>query len=184
GYVGMPIAVEFAKHVDVVGFDINTNKIDTYKSGVDPTKEVGDDVIKETNVFFTSDETDLRDVDFHIVSVPTPINLDKTANLAPIESATRTIGRNLKRGSYVVFESTVYPGVTEDVCIPILEKESGMKCDEDFYVGYSPERINPGDKENTLEKIVKIVSATNEESLAVISDVYEIVIKAGTHKAS
>jgi len=184
GYVGMPIAVEFAKHVDVVGFDINTNKIDTYKSGVDPTKEVGDDVIKETNVFFTSDETDLRDVDFHIVSVPTPINLDKTPNLAPIESATRTLGRNLKRGSYVVFESTVYPGVTEDVCIPILEKESGMKCDEDFYVGYSPERINPGDKENTLEKIVKIVSATNEESLAVISDVYEIVIKAGTHKAS
>jgi len=184
GYVGMPIAVEFSKYVDVIGFDINEDKINTYNNGIDPTNEVGDEVIKEANVFFTCNEKDLKNVDFHIVSVPTPINLDKTPNLAPIESATKTLGQNLKRGSYVVFESTVYPGVTEDICIPILEKESNMKCGEDFYVGYSPERINPGDKVNTLEKIVKIVSATDSKALEVISDVYEIVIKAGTHKAS
>lgn len=184
GYVGLPIAIEFAKQIDVIGFDINNEKILTYKNGFDPTKEVGDKAVSDTDVYFTSDENDLKEVDFHIVSVPTPINSDKTPDLFPVESASRTIGRNLKKGAYVVFESTVYPGVTEDVCIPILEKESGLKCGVDFKVGYSPERINPGDKVNTLDKIVKVVSAIDEEALQVISEVYEIVITAGTHKAN
>jgi len=183
GYVGLPIAIEFAKQIDVVGFDINKEKILTYKNGFDPTKEVGDEAVSNTDVYFTSDENDLKEVDFHIVSVPTPINSDKTPDLFPVESASRTIGKNLKKGAYVVFESTVYPGVTEDVCIPILEEESGFVCGKDFKVGYSPERINPGDKVNTLSNIVKIVSSIDEESLEVISDVYEIVIKAGTHRA-
>lgn len=184
GYVGLPIAVEFAKRINVVGFDTNKDKINIYKKGCDPTKEVGDHVVKNTTVDFTYNEEDLKNVDFHIVSVPTPINTDKTPDLYPVESASRMIGRNLKKGAYVVFESTVYPGVTEDVCIPILEKESGLKCGVDFKVGYSPERINPGDKVNTLDKIVKVVSAVDESALEVIADVYEIVITAGTHKAN
>ncbi|WP_026858336.1 nucleotide sugar dehydrogenase [Jeotgalicoccus psychrophilus] len=184
GYVGLPIAVEFAKKINVVGFDTNKDKINTYKKGYDPTKEVGDHVVKNTTVDFTYNEEDLKNVDFHIVSVPTPINSDKTPDLYPVESASRMIGRNLKKDAYVVYESTVYPGVTEDVCIPILEKESGLVCGKDFKVGYSPERINPGDKVNTLDKIVKIVSAVDTDSLNVIADVYEIVITAGTHKAN
>lgn len=184
GYVGMPLAVEFAKYINVIGFDINEEKINTYKNGIDPTNEVGDDVIKNTNVVFTHKENDLRDSDFHIVSVPTPINADKTPNLYPIESATELVARNLKQGAYVVFESTVYPGVTEDICVPILEKHSGLKCGKDFKVGYSPERINPGDKVNTLEKIIKIVSGIDQESLDTIASVYDIIIKAGTYKAS
>jgi len=135
GYVGMPLAVEFAKYTDVVGFDTNNEKINVYKSGIDPTKEVGDDVIKNTSVYFTNNEIDLKDVDFHMVSVPTPIKVDKTPDLSPVESASRVVGKNLKKGAYVVFESTVYPGVTEDVCIPILEQESGLRCGEDFKVG-------------------------------------------------
>lgn len=183
GYVGMPIAVEFSKKVNVIGFDINSKKIDIYKNGIDPTKEVGDEAIKNSKMEFTSDEKDLNRADFHIVAVPTPIKVDKTPDLYPIKEATRTIGKNLKEGAYVVFESTVYPGVTEDVCIPILEEESGMTCGKDFKVGYSPERINPGDKVNTLDKIIKIVSGVDNESLETISDVYELVISAGTHKA-
>lgn len=183
GYVGMPLAVSFANFVNVIGFDINKEKIEIYKKGEDPTKEVGNDRIKSTSVYFTNTEEDLKNSDFHVVAVPTPINSDKTPDLTPVESATRLVGRNLKKGSYVVFESTVYPGVTEDVCIPILEEESGMECGKDFQVGYSPERINPGDKVNTLEKITKIVSATNEEAVDTIADVYEIVIEAGTYKA-
>ena len=183
GYVGMPIAVSFARHVNVIGFDINNEKIETYKKGIDPTKEVGDDNIRDTSVIFTSREEDLQVSDFHIVAVPTPINTDKTPDLSPVEGATKLVGRNLKKGAYVIFESTVYPGVTEDICIPILEEASGMKCGEDFYVGYSPERINPGDKVNTLEKITKIVSATDSEALNTIAEVYEIVIEAGTYKA-
>lgn len=183
GYVGMPLAVSFANFVNVIGFDINKEKIEIYKKGEDPTKEVGNDRIKSTSVYFTNNEEDLKNSDFHVVAVPTPINSDKTPDLSPVESATRLVGRNLKKGSYVVFESTVYPGVTEDVCIPILEEESGMECGKDFQVGYSPERINPGDKVNTLEKITKIVSATNEEAVDTIADVYEIVIEAGTYKA-
>lgn len=184
GYVGMPIAVAFSKKVQVIGFDLNTSKIDLYKAGIDPTNEIGNDAIKEAKVEFTSDEMKLKEAKFFIVAVPTPINSDKTPDLAPVEGASKIIGRNLSKGSIVVYESTVYPGVTEDVCIPILEKESGLKCGIDFSVGYSPERINPGDKINTLEKIIKIVSGIDKESLDEIAKVYELVIEAGVHKAS
>lgn len=183
GYVGMPIAVAFAKKTEVIGFDISTEKVELYKKGIDPTKEVGDDVIKDTTVEFTADETKLKEAKFHIVAVPTPVNADHTPDLKPVESASRTVGRNLTKGSIVVFESTVYPGVTEEICIPILEKESGMKCGEDFKVGYSPERINPGDKVHRLETIVKVVSGMDEESLDIIAKVYELVVDAGVHRA-
>lgn len=182
GYVGMPIAVAFAKRVNVIGFDLNEEKIELYKSGYDPTNEVGNEAIKNTTVEFTADETRLREAKFHIVAVPTPINSDKTPDLTPIVGASVITGRNLMKGSIVVYESTVYPGVTEDICIPILEKESGLKCGIDFRIGYSPERINPGDKINTLEKIVKIVSGMDEESLEEIARVYELVIEAGVHR--
>nr|WP_256522613.1 nucleotide sugar dehydrogenase [Halobacillus sp. A5] len=184
GYVGMPIAVAFANHVEVIGFDLNKKKVKLYKSGVDPTNEVGNKAIKESSLEFTSNEKKLKEAKFHIVAVPTPINSDKTPDLAPVEGASEIIGRNLTKGSIVVYESTVYPGVTEDVCIPILEKESGLKCGIDFKVGYSPERINPGDKVNTLESIVKIVSGMDIESREEIANVYELVIEAGIHKAS
>jgi len=183
GYVGMPIAVAFAKKIQVIGFDLNTKKIDLYKSGIDPTNEVGDDGIRKTTVNFTSDETKLQNAKFHIIAVPTPINSDKTPDLSPVEGASRIVGRNLTKGSIVVYESTVYPGVTEDICIPILEKESGLKCGIDFKVGYSPERINPGDKVHRLENIIKIVSGMDEESLDEISKVYELVIEVGVHRA-
>ena len=184
GYVGMPIAVAFAKKVNVIGYDLNKEKIKMYKSGIDPTKEVGDQVISETTVNFTSNEEDLRRAKFHIVAVPTPVNMDKTPNLDPVISASKIVGRNLTKGSIVVYESTVYPGATEDICIPILEKESGLKCGIDFKVGYSPERINPGDKLHRLENIKKIVSGMDEESLEEIAKVYELVIEAGVHRAS
>jgi len=183
GYVGMPIAVAFAKKVNVIGFDINEKKIDLYKRGIDPTNEVGNDEIRNTSVEFTADETKLREAKFHIVAVPTPINIDKTPDLSPVEGASRVVGRNLTKGSIVVYESTVYPGVTEDICVPILEKESGLKCGVDFKIGYSPERINPGDKVHRLENIVKIVSGMDEESLDEIAKVYELVIEAGIHRA-
>ena len=185
GYVGMPIAVAFAaKGVDVIGFDLNKAKIELYKSGVDPTKEVGDETIKNTKVYFTSDEKDLQKAKFHIVAVPTPVNTDHTPDLTPVIGASEIVGRNLTKGSYVVFESTVYPGCTEDVCIPILERESGLKCGVDFKVGYSPERINPGDKVHRLENITKIVSGCDEEALATIKAVYDIVIEVGTYPVS
>lgn len=184
GYVGMPIAVAFARKAKVIGFDLNTEKIATYISGVDPTCEVGDEVIKNTTVEFTSDPEKLKEAKFHIVAVPTPINLDKTPDLYPVESASRILGKNLTKGSIVVYESTVYPGVTEDVCVPILEKESGLKCGVDFKVGYSPERINPGDKVHRLENIKKIVSGMDEEALDEIAKVYELVIEVGVHRAS
>ena len=184
GYVGMPIAVAFAKKAEVIGFDISTEKVELYKKGIDPTKEVGNDVIKATTVEFTADETKLKEAKFHIVAVPTPVNADHTPDLKPVESASRTVGRNLTKGSIVVFESTVYPGVTEDICIPILEKESGLKCGIDFKVGYSPERINPGDKVHRLETIVKVVSGMDEESLDDIAKVYELVVDAGVHRAA
>lgn len=183
GYVGMPIAVSFARKVDVIGFDISEEKVELYKKGIDPTKEVGNDVIKATTVEFTADESKLKEAKFHIVAVPTPVNADHTPDLKPVESASRTVGRNLTKGSIVVFESTVYPGVTEEICIPILEKESEMKCGEDFKVGYSPERINPGDKIHRLETIVKVVSGMDEESLDIIAKVYELVVDAGVHRA-
>ncbi|HZK70453.1 MAG TPA: nucleotide sugar dehydrogenase [Clostridia bacterium] len=183
GYVGMPIAVAFAKKVDVIGFDLNTKKIELYKKGIDPTNEVGNEVIKKTTVEFTSDETKLREAKFHIIAVPTPINSDKTPDLSPVEGASRIVGRNLIKGSIVVYESTVYPGVTEDICIPILEEESGLKCGVDFKIGYSPERINPGDKMHRLENIIKIVSGMDDESLEEIAKVYELVVEVGVHKA-
>ena len=185
GYVGMPIAVAFAKKgIKVVGFDLNKAKIELYKSGIDPTKEVGDDEIKRTSVEFTSDEEKLKEAKFHIVAVPTPVNLDHTPDLTPVIGASEIVGRNLVKGSIVVYESTVYPGVTEDVCVPILEKESGLKCGVDFKVGYSPERINPGDKVHRLENITKIVSGMDKESLEEIKNVYDIVIEVGTYPVS
>lgn len=183
GYVGMPIAVAFARKIDVIGFDLNADKIDLYKSGVDPTKEVGDEIIKQTTVEFTADERKLREARFHIVAVPTPVNDDHTPDLTPVEGASTILGRNLTKGSVVVFESTVYPGVTEDVCVPILERESGLKCGVDFKIGYSPERINPGDKVHRLETITKIVSGMDEETLDVVAKVYELVVEAGVHCA-
>jgi UDP-N-acetyl-D-galactosamine dehydrogenase len=185
GYVGMPIAVAFAKKgLNVIGFDLNKEKIQLYKKGVDPTLEVGDEEIKTSTVQFTSDEEDLKKAKFIIVAVPTPVNTDHTPDLTPVISASEIVGRNLTRGSIVVYESTVYPGCTEDVCIPILERESGMKCGEDFKIGYSPERINPGDKVHRLENIHKIVSGCDVESLEEIKNVYNIVIEVGTYPVS
>lgn len=185
GYVGMPIAHAFAKKgLNVIGFDLNAEKIALYKSGVDPTKEVGDDEIKNTKIIFTSDEKDLQKAKFHIVAVPTPVNTDHTPDLTPVIGASEIVGRNLVAGSIVVYESTVYPGCTEDVCIPILEKESGLKCGVDFKVGYSPERINPGDKVHRLENIHKIVSGIDAESLEEIKNVYDLVIEVGTYPVS
>lgn len=184
GYVGMPIAVEFAKRgVKVIGFDVNKAKINTYRSGTDPTKEVGNDAIRNTTVEFTAEEKELRRARFHIVAVPTPVNNDHTPDLTPVEGASRILGRNLEKGSIVVFESTVYPGVTEEVCVPILEQESGLTCGVDFKVGYSPERINPGDKVHRLSTITKIVSGMDEETLDTVAKVYEIVVDAGVHRA-
>lgn len=185
GYVGMPIAVAFAKKgINVIGYDLNKEKIDLYKSGVDPTREVGNEVIQNTTVEFTADEKKLREAKFHIVAVPTPVNTDHTPDLTPVIGASEILGRNLTQGSIVVYESTVYPGCTEDVCIPILEKQSGLKCGVDFKVGYSPERINPGDKVHRLENIHKIVSGMDEESLEEIKNVYDIVIEVGTYPVS
>lgn len=184
GYVGMPIAVEFAKHIKVIGYNHNENRIQQYKSGIDPTNEVGNEAIRNTTVDFTSDETRLREAKFLIVAVPTPVNADHTPDLYPVENASRIVGRNLTKGSIVCYESTVYPGVTEDVCIPILEKESGLKCGVDFKIAYSPERINPGDKVHTLTTIRKIVSGMDELTCKVVKQVYDIVIAAGTYPVS
>lgn len=183
GYVGMPIAVAFAKKIKVIGFDLNKEKIAMYQSGIDPTEEVGNEAIQASTVEFTADESRLREARFHIVAVPTPVNADHTPDLRPVEGASAILGRNLTKGSIVIFESTVYPGVTEDICVPILEKESGLKCGEDFKVGYSPERINPGDKVHRLETIVKIVSGMDEETLEEAAKVYELVVEAGVHRA-
>lgn len=184
GYVGMPIAVEFAKHVKVIGFNHNEHRIQQYKSGIDPTNEVGNEVISKTTVDFTSNEKMLAEAKFIIVAVPTPVKDDNNPDLGPVENASRIVGRNMVPGTIVVYESTVYPGVTEDICIPILEKESGLKCGEGFKVGYSPERINPGDRVHTLTSIRKIVSGMDEESAEVIQRIYDIVIKAGTFRVS
>ncbi len=184
GYVGMPIAVAFAKKVNVIGFDTNKEKIALYKSGVDPTREVGDEAIRTTKVDFTYDEIRLKEAEFVIVAVPTPVNSDHIPDLSPVEGASHIIGRNLRKGAIVVYESTVYPGVTEDVCVPILESESGMKCGEDFWIGYSPERINPGDRVHRLENIKKIVSGMTPECCSEIKKVYDLVIEVGTYPVS
>lgn len=183
GYVGLPLAIEFAKKVNVIGFDINANKIKNLKLGIDPTKEVGSIALKESKMQISNDESDLHKARFHIVAVPTPINRDKTPDLTPVIGASEILGRNLTKGSIVVYESTVYPGVTEDVCVPILEKMSGMKCGIDFKVGYSPERINPGDKVHTVTKITKVVSGMDNESLDEIANIYSIVVEAGVYRA-
>ncbi|CAO1610006.1 nucleotide sugar dehydrogenase [Brochothrix thermosphacta] len=185
GYVGMPLAVGFsAKGIAVIGYDLNETRIAAYQAGIDMTNEVGNEVIAATTFEFTADESKLQEAMFHIIAVPTPVNQDKTPNLYPVESASRTVGRQLKKGSYVVYESTVYPGVTEEVCIPLLEEASGLICGKDFFVGYSPERINPGDQEHRLENIVKIVSGTDAATLETIANLYEIVVEAGVHRAS
>ncbi|MGV2874570.1 nucleotide sugar dehydrogenase [Macrococcus capreoli] len=182
GYVGMPIAIEFAKKMSVYGFDINKQKVNLYKQGIDPTNEVGSEAIKNSSINFTSDEEDIRKADFIIVAVPTPINQDKSPNLTPVISASELIGRNLKENSYIIFESTVYPGVTEDICIPILESTSGLKCGKDFHVGYSPERINPGDKVHRLTNIKKVVGGQTPEETEVIANLYSMVVEAGVVK--
>ncbi len=183
GYVGLPLAVAFAKVADVIGFDISEEKVKQYHQGIDATKEVGDQAVRETTAFLTWEEKHLRDCKFHVVAVPTPIKKDKTPDLNPVISASRTVGKYLTKGSIVVYESTVYPGVTEDICLPILEEESGLKCGVDFKIGYSPERINPGDKVNRLETIVKVAAGMDEESTDIIAKVYELVVEAGVHRA-
>ena len=184
GYVGMPLAVEYAKHVRVIGFNHHEARIQQYKCGIDPTMEVGNEAIRSTTVDFTSDETKLREAKFHIIAVPTPINTDHTPDLFPVQNASRILGRNLTPGSVVVYESTVYPGVTEDICAPILEAESGLTCGVDFKIGYSPERINPGDTVHTLTTIRKIVSGMDDETCRIIKQVYDIIIAAGTFPVS
>ena len=179
----MPIAVEFSKHVNVIGFDINENRVNEYKSGIDSTNEVGES-IRNTTVEFTADPTRLKEAKFIIVAVPTPVNDDKSPDLRPVEGASVIVGQNLAPGSIVVYESTVYPGVTEDICVPLIEKESGMRCGEDWKIGYSPERINPGDRIHTLTNICKVVSGMDEESAREIKRVYDIIIKAGTFQVS
>ena len=183
GYVGMPIAVAFAKKINVIGFDFNEAKIEKYKQGIDPTNEVGDEAVKESAVEFTADPTRLREAKFIIVAVPTPVNADHTPDLSPVEGASRFVGQNLTKGTVVVFESTVYPGVTEETCVPIIEKESGLKCGVDWKIGYSPERINPGDKVHRLNTIRKIVSGMDEETLDTVAKVYELVVDAGVYRA-
>lgn len=183
GYVGVPLAVEFARFIDVIGFDINEEKINGYKNGYDATQEVGDEKLKSTTVDFTHNDKRLKDAKFHIVAVPTPINSDKTPDLKPVIGATKTLAKNLTKGSIVVYESTVYPGTTEEICIPILEEISGLEYGKDFKVGYSPERINPGDKVNTLTTITKIVSGCDQETLDIVAKVYEIIIEAGVYRA-
>jgi UDP-N-acetyl-D-galactosamine dehydrogenase len=184
GYVGLPLAYAFSEKVNLIGFDISKFKIERYKKGIDSTQEIGDEKIKNSKIHFTYEENDLKKALFIIVAVPTPINIDKTPDLGPVISASKTVGRNLQKGSIVVYESTVYPGVTEDVCVPILEKESGLKCGIDFKVGYSPERINPGDLNHRLHNITKIVSGMDEESLEIIAKVYKLVVTdADVYKA-
>ncbi|ADO76490.1 nucleotide sugar dehydrogenase [Halanaerobium praevalens] len=185
GYVGLPLSVAFAeKGLDIIGFDINENKISKYQKGEDSTNEIGKERLsKIDNIKYTADEKDLKAANFHIVAVPTPVGKNNVPNLDPVTGASRIVGRNLTEGAIVVYESTVYPGVTEEVCVPILEEESGLECGINFKVGYSPERVNPGDKVNTVEKIVKVVSGMDEESLATIASVYEEIIEAGVHRA-
>lgn len=184
GYVGLPVAVSFGKKHLVVGFDINEKRIETLKNFIDYTNEVTSEDLKETNIKYTNNYEDIKSTDFIIVAVPTPIDEYHNPDLTPLLKASETVGKGLTKGAIVVFESTVYPGVTEDECIPILEKVSGLKCGEDFFVGYSPERINPGDKEHTFTKIKKVVSGQTPEVLEIVAEVYGSVVEAGVYKAS
>jgi len=184
GYVGLPIALEFARKMQVVGFDINEERIEMMRNKIDPSNELSSEAFDGCDILFTSDIDDLKDATFHVVAVPTPLTDHKLPDLRPLLGASATVGKILKKGDIVVFESTVYPGCTEDDCVPILEQESGLKFNKDFKVGYSPERINPGDKERTLTKILKIVSASDDETLEVVDEVYSSIIEAGTYRAS
>jgi len=183
GYVGLPLALEFAKKFKVIGFDINEHRVQLMREGIDPSQELDGSEFDNTDILFTTNEEDIQNAHFYIVAVPTPIDKHKTPNLYPVLSASTTVGRVLKKGDYVVYESTVYPGCTEEDCVPILEKESGLKMGPDFKLGYSPERINPGDKVNTLTNILKIVSGNDRESLKEISALYDSIIKPGIHEA-
>lgn len=184
GYVGLPIALEFAKQIKVVGFDINQERVDLMNNKIDPSNELDASAFDNSDILFTANLDDLKDVEFFIVAVPTPIDDANLPNLKPLLGASSTVGKALKKGDYVVFESTVYPGCTEEDCIPVLEQISGLKFKEDFKVGYSPERINPGDKEHTLQNVIKVVSGCCDESLNEIAQVYELVVKAGVHRAT
>jgi UDP-N-acetyl-D-glucosamine/UDP-N-acetyl-D-galactosamine dehydrogenase len=184
GYVGLPIALEFAKKIKVVGFDINQSRIDLMRNGIDPSKELDPSAFENSDITFTADVEDLQDVSFFIIAVPTPIDSANLPDLKPLLGATSTVGKALKKGDYVVFESTVYPGCTEEDCVPILEKMTGLTFNDDFKVGYSPERINPGDKEHTLQNVIKVVSGSCDESLDQISKTYELVVHAGVHRAA
>jgi len=184
GYVGLPIALAFAKKVAVVGFDINAERVEMMKNHVDPSDELEASDFADSDITFTAKTEDLKDVNFFIVAVPTPIDAHNTPDLRPLIGASNTVGAVLKKGDYVVYESTVYPGCTEEDCVPVLEEKSGLKFISDFKVGYSPERINPGDKKHTITKILKVVSGCDEESLDIISDVYKIIVEPGVHKAS
>lgn len=183
GYVGLPIALEFAKQIKVVGFDINQKRVDMMKNNIDPSNELEPEEFEGCDIEFTANLDDLKEVNFFIVAVPTPIDASKEPNIRPLISASTTVGKVLKKGDYVVYESTVYPGCTEDDCIPVLEEVSGLKWKEDFNVGYSPERINPGDKVHTLSSIVKVSSGDTPESAENIAKTYELVVKAGVHRA-
>jgi len=184
GYVGLPLAVALSKRQEVIGFDINAKRLETLRKGVDNNRDVPSEELKRARIRYTGDPKDIKEADFIIVAVPTPVNDAHLPDLSPLESSSRTVGRNLRKGAIVVYESTVYPGVTEEFCAPILEKESGLKLGRDFKVGYSPERINPGDKEHTIERIVKVVAGMDKESLETIAAVYGSIITAGIHKAS
>ncbi|MBP9837340.1 MAG: nucleotide sugar dehydrogenase [Proteobacteria bacterium] len=185
GYVGLPVALAFAKKFPgTIGFDINQKRVNELKNNLDETKEIDEATLKSTDILFTANEADLKSADFFVVAVPTPIDEDKRPDLHPVISASKTVGRVIRKGAIVVYESTVYPGVTEEICGPVLEMESGLKQSEDFKLGYSPERINPGDKEHTLESIIKIVSGEDADTLAVVADVYGTIVNAGVHKAS
>lgn len=183
GYVGLPIALAFAKKIKVIGFDINDSRIELMKKGIDPSKELQQSEFTNCDIHFTSNLSDLKDVSFYILAVPTPIDEANLPDLKPLLAATKTVAQTLRKGDIVVFESTVYPGCTEEDCIPVLEEISGLKFNEDFYVGYSPERINPGDKVHTLQNVVKVVSGSTPEALNVIAETYELVVDAGVHRA-
>ncbi len=184
GYVGLPIALEFARKASVVGFDINQKRVDLMKQGIDPSSELEKEVFLDRDITFTTSIEDLRSCNFFIVAVPTPVDAHNVPDLIPVKSASETIGKVLKKGDYVVFESTVYPGCTEEDCLPVIEKLSGLKVGEDFKLGYSPERINPGDKQHTLQNVIKVVSGCDDESLQEIASVYEMVVHAGVHRAT
>jgi UDP-N-acetyl-D-galactosamine dehydrogenase len=184
GYVGLPVALEFAKNISVIGFDINAERIELMKKGIDPSKELDSSEFKNRDILFTNSLDVLKEASFFVVAVPTPVDKYNVPDLKPLINASETLGKVLKKGDYVVYESTTYPGCTEEDCVPVLEKFSGLKRVEDFKIGYSPERINPGDKNNTIRKVVKVVSGCDDTALQEIAKTYELIVDAGVHRAS